>query len=890
MSKLSEKIGWTKTLYSNNLWQGRLLLTTLIILLILTIVRVSLPYTIVYSATYWLDKQGVTSQIEDISINVIQGTFSIINASGSKNGDQVFNIGMAEIDWEWAPLSTKTIVVKHVLLEDLDLEAEQYSDGIVIAGITIRNDGTVEQQPAEEEQPVAWSTALNHVDFRDMRFCFQQHDTLLGNRTENSTIIDYCASAGLFAWQGNISLTSDKTSSSEQTSHLIVEGTLKLKQLSLLNNALEASLINLGDIALSNIDINGINDIKLGEIDIKELQLLQRTGHTTHEHAVEFNKIDISDISFNNMDTLAIRKISLDKPRLSSARDDTGAWKYEQWIHEDKRTSDTSAQNSSPSSNESQAFKINVESILISDAELCYEQPAVASAAITQAIDYCLDIASTDWNGSISVSTPTPEHPLGLVLTGDLNLAGFVTTNNLLQRDLMTFDKLAINKINIQSTDNLAFGKLNLDKLNGLELTSAEDKHTLAISSLDIATFAYANNSLAINKVAVNDLALELTQNADGTFDFEKWKIKTAEAQSNDNTASDTSTTEPLKIKLGEFSLDTTRTVEFTDLSVEPSMPIGFSELHVSVKDLDSENPDQQSPVSLNAKTTRHGTIEIAGVAKPFDSKPSFDATGKISGLDLRAASPKAEQTIGHIIKSGQLDADLKLLSVEGQLDSNIGLVLHHFNLKAKSKEDAAALDDVFGMPINQSLVLLKDKKGTIKLDIPITGDINNPDFDPTDAIIKATAKATTVTLITFYTPYGLAFAGGNMLFNIATAMNFEPLLFEPGSAKLTDAHEEQLGKLAELLTERPAVHLTLCGFTNLNDRDKMFTEIIDRKKIKPPTAERLTKLKKLGAERQDNVKDYLISVGKIEHGRLILCEPEHSDDSDALAGVEISI
>ena len=117
-----------------------------------------------------------------------------------------------------------------------------------------------------------------------------------------------------------------------------------------------------------------------------------------------------------------------------------------------------------------------------------------------------------------------------------------------------------------------------------------------------------------------------------------------------------------------------------------------------------------------------------------------------------------------------------RLLSEKGQLDSNIALVLHHFNLKAKSKQDAVTLDETFGIPVNQSLVLLRDKKNRIKLDKPITGDINDPSFNPTDAIVKAAAKATTVTLVTFYTPYGLAFAGGNVLLNLATAMNFDSL------------------------------------------------------------------------------------------------------------------
>jgi outer membrane protein OmpA-like peptidoglycan-associated protein len=890
MGNLSEKLGRGKTWYKNNLWQGRLLLSVLIILLALVIIRISLPYTIVYSAVYWLNKQGITSQIEDISINVIKGTFSVHNANGAKNGERIFNIGEASIDWEWKPLSTRTIVVKRISLADLDLQAQQYTDGLIVAGITLASDGTVEQPPAEEEQPVSWSTALNQVDFRDLNFCFQQYDALLGISTDAIPVIDYCANAGHLTWKGDISLVAAERDQSNQTPRLVVEGTLEFSKLSLLNNALDATLVNFDDVTLSNILIDGIDDIKLDAINISKLQLLQRSGHASHQHAVELNQIDITDIGYSNSNSLAIKTISLDAPRLSMAKETDGAWRYEKWLPQNINADNKTGQQPSRPSDEESVFNLDIGSIVISDVELCYQQPAIASGTPPQAIDYCLGIANTKWNGDISISTATENNPPELKLAGKLVVDDFITTNNLLQRDLLDFDKLTINNIDIKSLDNLAFDKLELANVNGLELTSAEDKYTLSVSSLDITTLNYANNSLEIGKVTVNDPGLEITQNKDGSFDFEEWKIESTEKPEGNSKAQDTASTDPLKIKLGEFSLDTTRVIEFTDLSVEPNMHIGFKEMHVSVKDLDSEKPDQESPISLSAKTTRHGTIDIAGIAKPFEPNPSFDASGKISGLDLRVASPKAEQAIGHIIKSGQLDADLKLLAEKGQLDSNISLVLRHFNLKAKSKEDAAALDDTFGMPINQSLVLLKDKKGTIKLDIPVTGDINNPDFDPTDAIIKATAKATTVTLITFYTPYGLAYAGGNVLFNLATAMNFEPLLFDAGSSQLTDSNKEQLDKLAELLTERPAVHLTLCGFTNLKDRDKMFTEILDKEKIKPPSAERLTQLKKLGAERQENVKNHLISAGKIEHNRLILCEPEHSDDAEAIAGVEISI
>ncbi len=621
---------------------------------------------------------------------------------------------------------------------------------------------------------------------------------------------------------------------------------------------------------------------------------MQRSGHSSHEHAVQFDNLAISGISVSNIDSVAISSITLDKPVISMARNETGAWKYEQWLPPGKSavtaTTQKTEQQAAGEKHADSPFNIKLGNIKLGDVEACYQQQASKSSKTITALDYCLFLASGDWGGDIAVTTATAKKPLALVLNGSLALSKFISSNNLLQRDLLTFDKLAVNKIAFKDIEDVAFTSLELDNATGLELTSAENKHTLSVTRLDISTFSYRNNAVAIDKVAVNDLGLELTQNKDGSLDIDQWKLALAEQKSEDRAEAKQTATEPIKIKLGEFSLNSTRMIEFTDLSVTPAMVIGFNQFHVTIKDLDSDKPKQKSPIMLKAQTTRHATVDVNGIVMPFDSKPSFDASGKISGLDLRAASSKAEQAIGHVIKSGQLDANLKLLSNEGQLDSKVSLVLHHFNLKAKSKQDAAALDELFGMPINQSLMLLKDKSGTIKLDIPVTGDINNPDFNPTDAIIKATTKATAVTLITFYTPYGLAYAGGNVLFNIATAMNFDPLVFDPGSSQLTDTHKQQLTKLAELLTKRPQVHLTLCGFTNLDDRDRLFTEILDKKKVVPISPERLVKLKQLASERQDRVKDYLISAGNIKHDRLVLCEPEHSDEAGALAGVEISI
>ena len=891
MSKLSAGYDRLKTLYKNNLWQGRLILAVLITMLVLAVVRVSLPYTIIYSVSYWLNKQGVATNIEDISINIRKGTFTLTGASGTRAGDRLFNIGRASIDWDWRPLSKKTIHITSVELEDFNLDTKQYTDAMVVAGIVIRQGEDTEEAPAPEDDSVAWDASLRQIDFRDLGFCFQQYDLPYDQREQATPLIDYCGSVENLSWQGDFDLDSTDAAAEKSAQRIIVDATLQINALQLFNNRIDGALIDIGGMSLKKIRINDINDIRLDAIKLEQLSLLQHSGHSKHKHALDINKLEINEVSVNNMDAVNINTIVLEKPLISMARDESGKFAYEQWLLPPQSKQAETTQPSVAKNTDSNSVNIKLGDISVIDPELCYEQKPVESPEKIEPLDYCLNLANSNWQGDIAVSAGGQTEDVIISINGDLAFSGLITTNNLLNRDLVTFENLAISQLGINGFNNVVFKKLDMDNLAGLELTDAEGKHTITVASVDVSDFSYRDNALGIERVSVNDLGLEITQNQDGSLELDKWRIATTEQPDEKTNTGTGPDTEPLKIKIGEFNLDSKRVVEFTDMSVTPKMQVGLNELHINIKNLDSEKPEQKSPLELRARTLKHGTIDINGVAMPFESMPSFDATGKITGLDLRVASPKAEQAIGHIIKSGQMDADLKLLSDKGQLDSSISLVLYHFNLKAKSKEDAAELDKKFGMPINQSLMLLKDKKDRIKLKIPITGDINNPEFDPTDAIIKATAKATTVTLVTFYTPYGLAYAGGNVLFNLATGMNFDPMVFDPGSSRLTSAHESQLSKLTELLTERPGIHLVLCGSTNLGDRDKLFSEIIDPKKAPPPpSAERLQQLKQLAMERQENVKNHLVTQGNIAHNRLILCEPEHSDQADAIAGVEISI
>ena len=233
MKKISETAQKARDLYKSHLWQGRLILAAVIMVLVMVVIRVSLPYTIVYSSIYWLGTQGIEATIDDIVINVTRGTFSVINASGTKDGDRIFNIGKASIDWEWRPLTGKTIHIKGVELDGFSLAAEQHKDALVIGGVVIRSDGSVEAPPAEAKDAVAWGASLDRIDFKDMGFCFKQFETAFDERSEENSVVDYCGDVGLAAWQGDFNLVNDDTAGNVPRQKLLANGSLNIEKLKL---------------------------------------------------------------------------------------------------------------------------------------------------------------------------------------------------------------------------------------------------------------------------------------------------------------------------------------------------------------------------------------------------------------------------------------------------------------------------------------------------------------------------------------------------------------------------------------------------------------------------------------------------------------------------------
>lgn len=531
----------------------------------------------------------------------------------------------------------------------------------------------------------------------------------------------------------------------------------------------------------------------------------------------------------------------------------------------------------------------------LSNPDVCIKQ---FNPAHELALDYCAGLTKLNWSGDISLNPPgqsPSEMAIPLYVDGSLKIDDLKINNNILDLSLVSLQSLNVSNVRLKTPNDLTVDEiqlLQLKALQRLQSVSDADAQVFAFDRLAVSSLKLTNlNDLVIDLIEMTDAGAYLQIHENGQSDYQPWIPVSKESEASRESES----TSPFNFAVGKFIFNSQQHFVFYDTSLKVPFKIDAHTISLSLSGLNSKLPDSPSHLTLDMAIDRHGALKLDTDVMPLSKRPSFKGHGTISGFDLRLMSPMTKQHIGHNIRSGQLDTDLNIDVDKGIINSNMALSLHQFELKPLDKAEAEQLNSEFGFPLNSSLSLLRDRDNAIRLDIPITGDVDSPEFDPRDAIVKATSKAISTAVLHYYTPFGLVLAA-DALFNLATALSFEPVLFTAGMSTLTGAHEDTLNTLAALLNDRPGIHLTLCGFSNNDDRLNLFppeksagSQRNEQTSTPAPMAPaQLERLQQLAESRSMVVKNHMVDRHSVDASRLIECSPEYIETG--ISGVEISI
>ncbi|WP_342348818.1 DUF748 domain-containing protein [uncultured Nitrospira sp.] len=259
----------------------------------------------------------------------------------------------------------------------------------------------------------------------------------------------------------------------------------------------------------------------------------------------------------------------------------------------------------------------------------------------------------------------------------------------------------------------------------------------------------------------------------------------------------ETSGEPPTPVKIGSVTL-TNLLARFTDQSISPHVVTKIEGLSGTIKGLSSEQV-AKADVDLQGTVDKYAPFKIAGQINPLSEDAYTDLTVTFKNLDLPTVSPYSAHYVGYPITKGKLSFDLGYTVSEKTLVGANKVLIDQLTMGEKVESP-----DAMSLPIPLALALLKDRKGQIDIDLPVRGNLDDPDFSYGGVIWNALGNLLTkVATSPFAMVGGLVGGSGDDLQYVA---------FPAGIAQLSPSEQEKLNSLGQALGDRPALRLDIAG------------------------------------------------------------------------------
>lgn len=356
-------------------------------------------------------------------------------------------------------------------------------------------------------------------------------------------------------------------------------------------------------------------------------------------------------------------------------------------------------------------------------------------------------------------------------------------------------------KVNLKSTEPLALsvtGRAQIDQLHTLDTLKTRDFLKWQQVVVDGINYQHGD-SLSIDKVNLLQPYVRFMINDDRTTNVDDLLIpQPADSGAKPAGAKPAGKDKPLGIHIGAIAIND-GSANFADFSLTPNFATAVQQLNGQIGTIDSRQAKPAS-VDIKGKVDRYAPVTIKGAVNPFDPMASLDIATSFKRVELTTLTPYSGKFAGYRIRKGRLNLDLHYLITKGQLKAENKVVVEQLQLGEKVDSP-----DAVSLPLKLAIALLKDVDGKISIELPVTGDLNNPQFSVMpivwqtlrNLIVKAAAAP-------FKMIGGLVSGGGSE--------DLGTVSFAPGSSDLSKDAEAALVKLSQALKERPALRLEIEG------------------------------------------------------------------------------
>ncbi len=235
--------------------------------------------------------------------------------------------------------------------------------------------------------------------------------------------------------------------------------------------------------------------------------------------------------------------------------------------------------------------------------------------------------------------------------------------------------------------------------------------------------------------------------------------------------------------------------VDFTDNFIKPNYSARLTQIEGDVSAVSSTKPEPAT-VKISGAVDDAAPLLITGQLHPLGPKLYTDIQGLAKGIELTRLTPYASRYAGYAIEKGTLSVNVHYKIDGGKLEASNQVFLDQLTFGEKTDSP-----DATKLPVLFAVSLLKNSKGEIDVNLPISGSLDDPEFSVGGIIWRVVVNLITKAVTA---PFALLSGGGSDELGYVA--------FDAGQAELSAKAQQTLDTLATKLSDRPALKLQATG------------------------------------------------------------------------------
>ena len=485
----------------------------------------------------------------------------------------------------------------------------------------------------------------------------------------------------------------------------------------------------------------------------------------------------------------------------------------------------------------------------------------------------------------------------------ELSGASQITLNNAdiyyekASQKLAHFEQLALHDISFHfiNEPQVKISSLVVDDIYGSKNEDSELPPLVTLKQLTISDILVSEQQLSINTITLDRLQSDVIIAKDKALaNLVTLPVTQTEKEELADVATEVVPDNKAQkadflVSLNDFSLINDNQVLFVDNSVEPvyKRTLYLDTLHLGALSNAKDKQAQQTPFELIGRSNKYAHFEFKGFIQPFALKPTHHVAGFLKELSLPGVSTYTKQAMQMELKSGQLNTDVDLTLTGEQLKGNLVILLRGLETAIAENDEAGALIDQGALPFNMALGMLKDSKGDVALDVPLSGSISDPSFGLSSVVTLITQKvilmATQQYLMTTFVPYANIVSVVMAVGEHALKLRFDDLIYQTKQIAPNEKQQAYLQAFIRLMQDKADTRVNICAISTPADINlNAGSPVTDQKQI--------AQLKEIGEQRENAFKDYIIEHGNISSSRLLLCAPKIDTSEGAQPRIALSV